>query len=74
VSVDAQTRELLAWIAAGPRRYDEAIERWRTSCPRLSVWDDAVSDGLVRIVREPRPAMVVLTPGGRDALDGTHAR
>lgn len=39
--------QMLAWIAAGPRSYEETMEAWRTSCPRLSVWEDAVGDGLV---------------------------
>lgn len=43
------TRDLLAWIAATPRTYRETMEVWRTSCPRLSIWEDAVGDGLVRV-------------------------
>jgi len=66
----APVRELLTWIDRRPRTYPETIEAWRTSCPRLSVWEDAVSDGLVRVVRlETVPAsMVVLTDSGRAAL------
>ena len=63
-------REFLSWIARRPRTYPETMEAWRTSCPRLSVWEDAVSDGLVRVVRlETAPtSMVVLTDSGRAAL------
>jgi hypothetical protein len=43
------TRDLLAWIAAAPRTYRETMDVWRTSCPRLSIWEDAVGDGLVRV-------------------------
>ena len=43
------TRDLLAWIVAAPRTYRETMEVWRTSCPRLSIWEDAVGDGLVRV-------------------------
>ena len=43
------TRDLLAWIAATPRTYRETMEVWRTSCPRLSIWEDAVGVGLVRV-------------------------
>ena len=39
--------DLVEWIAAGPRTYDEVMAAWRTSCPRLPVWEDAVDRGLV---------------------------
>jgi hypothetical protein len=39
--------DLLEWLAAGPRPYAEAMEAWRTSCPRLTIWEDAVDEGLV---------------------------
>jgi hypothetical protein len=69
VETSAQTRELLAWISAGPRSYDETIEAWKTSCPRLSVWDDALIDGLVQVVREPTGSKVTLTRDGLAALE-----
>lgn len=39
--------DLVEWIAAQPRRYSQVMEAWRTSCPRLPVWEDAVDRGLV---------------------------
>jgi hypothetical protein len=75
VRTDTHIRELLAWVAARPRSYDDAIEAWKTSCPQLSVWDDAVSDGLVRIARGHRgSATVTLTELGRVALEARPAR
>lgn len=65
--------ELLAWVASRPRTYAEAIEAWRSNCPRLSVWDDAFTDGLVRVVRSGATASqseVTLTALGRANLDG----
>jgi hypothetical protein len=41
--------ELLGWVASRPRTYAETMEAWRTSCPRLSVWEDATGDDLVRV-------------------------
>ena len=41
--------QFLAWVAAKPRTYAEAMDAWRTSCPRLSVWEDATADGLVEL-------------------------
>ena len=40
------------WVASEPRAYSDVMEAWRTSCPRLTVWEDAVDRGLVR--REAR--------------------
>jgi hypothetical protein len=51
VDMSSSTLELLAWISSRPRTYSEAIEAWRTSCPRLSTWDDALIDGLVCVDR-----------------------
>ena len=35
------------WVRAGPRSYVEVMAAWRTSCPRLTIWEDAVDAGLV---------------------------
>jgi hypothetical protein len=42
-------RDLLAWLARTPRTYAETMEAWRSSCPRLTIWEDALADGLVRV-------------------------
>jgi len=63
--------ELLTWIEERPRTYADAIDAWRSSCPRHPVWDDAVAAGLVRVVREGRnqsESAVALTDVGRAAL------
>ncbi len=67
------TLQFLAWVAGRPRTYKDAMEAWRTSCPRMPIWEDAVSDGLVRLeCRGGQPMgqrKVVLTPRGRAVLD-----
>jgi hypothetical protein len=65
VAVSEPTIELLRWISARPRTYAETIEAWRSNCPRLAVWDDACSDGLVAA----NGRGVRLTARGRDLLD-----
>jgi hypothetical protein len=71
VTVSAPVLDLLAWLSARPRTYAETIEAWRTSCPRLSVWEDAVVGGLVRVVPDPeRGPAVTVTALGRAALAG----
>ena len=44
---DALVLDLVEWIAREPRPYAEVIETWRTSCPRLTIWEDAVDRGYV---------------------------
>jgi len=48
-AADALTLQMLEWIASAPRTRAEVLEVWRTSCPRLSIWEDACIDGLVEI-------------------------
>lgn len=62
--VAAPTLELLVWIADRTRSYSETLEVWKTSCPRLAVWEDALADDLVRIDR----GLVLLTAAGRELL------
>jgi hypothetical protein len=69
------TIDFLAWLAAGPRPYAEVMEVWRTSCPRLTVWEDAIDAGLVAHHREPgRPAMVTMTARGAALLESRRGR
>ena len=65
---DAPTLELLAWVSSRQRTYDDAMDAWRTHCPRLSVWEDALLAGLVRVVREPGGSRVELTAAGEATL------
>lgn len=64
------TRQFLAWVADRPRTYAETMEAWRTTCPRMTVWEDAVSAGLVRLDGggAMKDARVSLTPQGRARL------
>jgi hypothetical protein len=59
--------QFLAWVADRPRTYAETMDAWRSSCPRLSVWEDAIIAGLVRIDNGNGRA-VVLTPQGHKVL------
>ena len=64
--------EFLTWISIRLRTYAETMEAWRSTCPRNTVWEDALIDGLIQI--ESGGAMnqseVTLTPRGRAMLDG----
>jgi hypothetical protein len=71
------TAQFLAWVGGAPRSYGEAMAAWRTSCPRLPVWEDALDNGLVRVEPVPGAAMadsaVVLTPRGEALLAASAA-
>ena len=62
--------QFLAWLDQAPRSYGETMGAWRSHCPRLSVWEDAVADDLVRIERRAGDSWVHLTPRGRALLHG----
>ena len=64
-----ETVELLSWISRQPRTYPEAIEVWRTNCPQHSVWEDALGEKLIEVVRNGSKVNVTLTSLGRAALD-----
>jgi hypothetical protein len=46
-TTDALVLDLVEWVGREPRLYSEVIETWRTSCPRLTIWEDAVDRGYV---------------------------
>lgn len=61
--------DLVEWVAQKPRPYAEVMEAWRTSCPRLPIWEDAVDLGLVACSMAPgRGTMVGVTPSGEALL------
>ena len=62
--------ELLRWVSSRRRTYAEAMEAWRSHCPRHPVWDDALADGLIQVEGEGTlgQALVTLTPRGRALL------
>ena len=61
--------DLVEWVARAPRPYADVMEAWRTSCPRLTVWEDAVDRGYVRRSAVPDgDALVTATPLGERFL------
>jgi hypothetical protein len=68
-TTDPLVLDLVEWIAREPRLYSEVIETWRTSCPRLTIWEDAVDRGYV--ARQPAVGAgvrVAITAGGEKFL------
>jgi hypothetical protein len=63
-TVDNLILDLLEWVGSRERTYLDTMDAWRTSCPRLPVWEDANDRGLVEAVDR----CVRLTPAGREWL------
>jgi hypothetical protein len=61
--------DLVEWVERRPRPYAEVMEAWRTSCPRLQVWEDAIDGGYLERTRgrDGTPTICV-TPAGRRLL------
>jgi hypothetical protein len=61
--------DLLEWIGPRARPYAEVLEAWRTSCPRLPVWEEANKRGLVDHIHEQgQPALAAVSSLGRSWL------
>ena len=61
--------DLLDWVANGERSYEEVMDAWRTSCPRLPIWEDANERGLVMRDEATGRCMVRITPSGIALLE-----
>lgn len=56
--------DLVEWVGSRERTYHETMDAWRTSCPRLPVWEDASGRGLVETARVNGRSIVRATPAG----------
>ena len=61
--------DLVAFVAGEERPYLEVMDAWRTSCPRLPVWEEANRLGLVTRAATPQGAVVRATSKGRALLE-----
>ena len=67
--VDALIIDLLEWIGPEPRPYSEVMEAWRTSCPRLPVWEEANARGFIERRHEAgSEAVVSVSAPGQEFL------
>jgi hypothetical protein len=68
---DPLVHEFLTWISERPRTYAEAMQAWRSTCPRHSTWEDALVDGWIEVVEGETmdQARVDLTARGRAKLE-----
>ncbi len=69
-TIEPLVLDLVEWIARKPRPYSDVMEAWRTSCPRLTVWEDAVDRGLVSREMDGQNGLIVrVTTEGRQLLE-----
>ncbi|MEE9380332.1 MAG: hypothetical protein V3V03_02920 [Hyphomonadaceae bacterium] len=60
--------DLVEWVGKQPRTYTDVMAVWRTSCPRLTVWEDTCDRGLVaRTFKDGRP-MIEISNEGQELL------
>ena len=56
--------DLVEWLSRKERTYGETMDAWRTSCPKLPVWEDATARGLVETASADGRRLVRVTPAG----------
>ena len=74
IVVDALVIDLLEWLAARERSYEEVMEAWRTSCPRLPVWEEANDRGLVAREEVDGGCVVRLSASEQALVERTRGR
>ncbi len=71
-AVEPLILDLLEWLAREPRMYSEVMEAWRTSCPRLPIWEEANSRGFIDRKHEAgSAALVCVSAEGLTRLRGS---
>jgi len=70
-SVGPLTLQFLDWVSSRRRTYTEAMEAWQTTCPRYTVWEDALIEGFIRVESQDHQSKVTLTARGRAMLEIT---
>jgi hypothetical protein len=68
-TVDTLILDLLEWVPNGQRSYAEVMDAWRTSCPRLPVWEEANDRGFITTKNMDGSLVVTVTPSGRAFLE-----
>lgn len=66
--------EFLDWVSSRRRTYAETMDAWQSTCPRHTIWEDAIIDGFIELDRKPTlvDPEVILTPRGKAMLNGSN--
>ena len=73
-TADPLVLDFVEWIAREPRVYSEAVATWRTSCPRLTIWEDAADQGYVARETLAGFGLIVTVTEAGEKLLRTHGR
>jgi D-3-phosphoglycerate dehydrogenase len=68
-NIESLILDLLEWINREQRTYRQTMDAWRTSCPRLPVWEEANRQKLVERISSPGRSIVRITPAGTELLN-----
>lgn len=71
---DPLVLDFVEWIAREPRAYSEVVESWRTSCPRLTIWEDAADRGYVMREAVAGSGLVIAVTQDGEKLLRAHGR
>jgi hypothetical protein len=71
---DPLVLDFVEWIARELRAYSEVIAAWKTSCPRLTIWEDAADHGYVARERIAGFGLVVTVTEDGARLLRAHGR
>lgn len=63
-SIDYLIRDLLEWISSRERTYEDVMDAWRTSCPKLPVWEEANDRAFLTREERKGHCIVSLTSAG----------
>ena len=61
--------DFVEWVGRREHTYQETMDAWRTSCPRLPVWEDATERGLVEVASANGRSIVRATSAGLALLE-----
>jgi hypothetical protein len=73
-STDPLVLDFVEWIARGPRLYSEVVDTWRTSCPRLTIWEDAAESAYVAREAVAGVGTIVTVTDAGERLLRSHGR
>ena len=67
--VEALIFDLLNWLNRGDRTYEDVMNAWRTSCPKLPIWEEVNDRGLISIQLFNSIQIIRLSPAGLQFLE-----
>jgi hypothetical protein len=71
--LEALILDFLDWLTVRDRTYEEVMDAWRTSCPRLPVWEDANDRGLIAREEIDGNSLVKVSSSGLGLLKSAQA-